>query len=170
MTSVFDSYKTRTIRYLQDHDIYVETYVRTRLRSLGRRLGLYWSDGLVTEHNHDFMDDPAFIAARQRGLRACGEMPKKLRAGVEGTYWRLHVGLWAASHAVQLPGSFVECGVGFGFVSSAIMHYLNWNERDKHFYLFDTFCGLDESLVSPEEFALGRMDSSSPSLPSYAPF
>lgn len=40
------------------------------------------------------------------------------------------------------------------------MKYLDWNDQDKLFYLFDTFCGLDESLVSPEEFALGRMDQS----------
>lgn len=73
----------RVIRYLQDHDIYVRSYVRTRL---GSRLGSfgYWSDGLATQHNHDFMGDPAFIAARKRGLQACGEMPKKQAASVEG--------------------------------------------------------------------------------------
>ena len=71
--------------------------------------------------------------------------------------WRLHICLWAASHAIQLPGSFVECGVGLGFMSLAIMQYLDWNSRDRQFYLFDTFCGLDETQLSKEEILLGRL-------------
>jgi len=143
-------------------DLLMRTYARTRLgsrlTSFLHRHGVYWSDGLATIHNHDFMDDPTYIAARQRGLESCRE--SKEQKEERRDFWRLHVALWGASHAVQLPGSFVECGVSYGFLSLAIMQYLDWNNRDKQFYLFDTFCGLDESLVSPEEFALGRVDQS----------
>ncbi|MBS0623818.1 MAG: class I SAM-dependent methyltransferase [Verrucomicrobia bacterium] len=38
-----------------------------------------------------------------------------------------------------------------GFLSSAIMQYLNWNSLDRQFYLFDTFCGFDSSLLNKEE-------------------
>lgn len=99
-------------------------------------------------HNHDFMKEPRFRRAMQRALQAHGDSVQ---------FWRLHTALWAAAHAVRLPGDFVECGVWKGFLSSGIMSYLEWNRLDKKFFLFDTFCGIDESQVSPEEFAKGNM-------------
>jgi hypothetical protein len=110
----------------------------------------YDQDGLFSSHNCEFMNDSKFVDAYQRGVKAC-----------EGDYlfhWRVHVALWVASHAVNLFGSFVECGVNRGFLSSAIMKYFNWNSLNKQFFLFDTFCGLDEALVSEEEKALGRLE------------
>ena len=112
---------------------------------IARYLDLYNEDGLISLNNHDFIRDPTFIAAYKRGIQ-----------GFE-IRWRLHICLWAASHAIQLPGSFVECGVGLGFMSLAIMQYLDWNSRDRQFYLFDTFCGLDETQLSKEEILLGRL-------------
>jgi macrocin-O-methyltransferase TylF-like protien len=108
---------------------------------------VYDSDGLHTNpaviHNHDFMKDPRFIKAYTRGNQAQGEDQK--------FYWRIHVALWCAAHANKLRGDFVECGVWKGFMSSAIMSYLNWNSLDKRFYLFDTFNGIDEGQVTQEE-------------------
>lgn len=40
---------------------------------------------------------------------------------------RVHVGLWAAQNAISIEGDLVECDVSRGFLSSAIMNYLNWN-------------------------------------------
>src|SRR6202161_3148866 len=74
----------------------------------------YAQDGLISVHSHAFMQDPAFIEAYARGVRAIG--------GVD-TYqwhWRVHIGLWAAKVASQLEGDFAECGVNRGFLSSAI--------------------------------------------------
>jgi Macrocin-O-methyltransferase (TylF) len=115
--------------------------------------GLYWlvrtavpvayaQDGLISVHSHAFMADPAFTKAYARGVRAIG--------GVD-TYqwhWRIHIGLWVAGMASRLEGDFVECGVNRGFLSSAIMDYLDWNSLDRDFYLLDTFAGLDERFVS----------------------
>jgi hypothetical protein len=70
-------------------------------------------------------------------------------------HWRVHVGLWAASCASRIDGDFVECGVNRGFLSSAIMALLDWDRTGKTFYLLDTFTGLDERLVSPEEMSDG---------------
>jgi hypothetical protein len=61
------------------------------------------------------------------------------------------VGLWVAYSASKLPGDFIECGVNRGFLSSAIMQYLNWDSLQKTFYLLDTFGGLDERYVSDVE-------------------
>ena len=63
----------------------------------------------------------------------------------------MYTGLWAATHAAKLSGAFVECGVWKGFLSSAIMDYLDWNSVGKPFYLFDTFDGIDETQVTDEE-------------------
>ena len=114
--------------------------------TLIRRLipAAYASDGLISLHSHAFMQDPGFVNAYQRGVRAIGG---------HDTYqfqWRVHVGLWMASVGAHLDGDFVECGVNKGFMSSAIMEHLDWNTLDRHFYLLDTFRGLDERFVDPQ--------------------
>jgi hypothetical protein len=121
--------------------------VRTELPEQERRKVTYDQDGLRSIHNHEFMSDPAFIRAYQRGIQAVG--------GDYRWHWRVHVGLWAARLALRLPGDFVECGTNRGFLSSAIMCDLNWSDTGRHFYLLDTFSGLDERYVSEEEKRAG---------------
>ncbi len=65
----------------------------------------YREDGLVTTHNCDFTKDPQFQAAYASGER---------QQAMDGIRWRTHVALWAAFHAKQLEGDFVECGVWRG--------------------------------------------------------
>jgi len=119
---------------------------------------VYDQDGLRSIHNHEFMDDPSFRKAYQRGVRATGQDYR--------WHWRVHVGLWAAASAAKLEGDFVECGVNRGFLSSAIMQYLNWDSLGKHFYLLDTFRGLDERFVSEEDKVLGALEKNRESLAS----
>jgi hypothetical protein len=97
------------------------------------------------------MQDPQFIKAYARGLTAIG--------GIDNYqwHWRVHVGLWAARLGSRLQGDFVECGVNRGFLSSAIMEFLDWNGLDRDFYLIDTFAGLDERLVSDLEREAGAL-------------
>jgi hypothetical protein len=110
----------------------------------------YSQDGLQTEHNCDFLQDPLFRAAYQRGVEA---------AGVDyNWHWRVHTGLWAARTAMKIPGDFIEFGTNRGFLSSAIMHDLDWSSRGREFYLLDTFAGLDERFVSDAEKASGVLD------------
>jgi hypothetical protein len=111
---------------------------------------VYDQDGLRSIHNHEFMEDPAFQAAYARGVQA---------AGLDyGWHWRVYTGLWVAQCASKLPGDFVECGVAKGFLSSAIMHLLDWNNTEKTFYLLDTFSGIDQRYVTETELAEGIMD------------
>jgi hypothetical protein len=112
---------------------------------------IYDQDGLRSIHNHEFMDDPAFRNAYQRGVRAAGGEDYQW-------HWRVHVGLWTAACAARLEGDFVECGVNRGFLSSAIMDYLNWDSLGKHFYLLDTFRGMDERFLSPDDKASGTTE------------
>ncbi|MGZ4924496.1 MAG: TylF/MycF/NovP-related O-methyltransferase [Halobacteriota archaeon] len=63
----------------------------------------------------------------------------------------VHIGLWAGFTASKLAGDFVECGVDRGFMSSAIMEFLDWDSLNKTFYLLDTFAGVDPRYVSQED-------------------
>jgi SAM-dependent methyltransferase len=117
---------------------------------------VYDQDGLRSIHNHEFMDDPPFRKAYARGVRAAGDDYR--------WHWRVHIGLWAGVCAARLDGDFIECGVNRGFLSSAIMDYLNWDSLGKHFYLLDTFRGLDERFVSPADRASGAVEKNQKSL------
>jgi hypothetical protein len=108
----------------------------------------YDQDGLRSVHNHDFMADPAFQRAYERGCRGAADYQ---------WHWRVHIGLWAAFTASKHAGDFVECGVNRGFLSSAIMEFLDWDSLDRTFYLFDTFEGLDLGQVSAEELQSGAV-------------
>lgn len=118
----------------------------------------YAQDGLISVHSHAFMQDPQFMAAYARGVQALG--------GVDDYqwHWRIHIGLWAAKVASNLEGDFIECGVNRGFLSSAIMQYLEWNSLDKDFYLLDTFAGLDQRYVSDREREAGALQKNAQNL------
>lgn len=105
---------------------------------------VYDSDGLISIHDHDFLNDPDFQAAYTRGVSAAGDYQ---------WHWRIHIGLWAAATAVKLEGDFVECGVNRGFMSSAIMKRLHWDSTGKTFYLLDTFEGVKTREPSDDEEA-----------------
>jgi len=122
------------------------------VHEIDHRIGIepYDQDGLRSVHNHEFMLDPFFRRAYARGVLAAKEDYH--------WHWRVHVGLWAAYSASKLKGDFVECGVNRGFLSSAIMEFLNWDSLNRTFYLMDTFCGLDERYVSDEEIKRGVLE------------
>lgn len=112
-----------------------------------RGLGLPYEDGLLSRHNRDFLEDPDFVRAYARGVDASGDL---------GWRWRVHIGLWAASTAARHPGDFVECGVNRGFLSTAIMEYLDWDKLGKRFWLLDTFAGIDLSQLEGDELTAAR--------------
>jgi hypothetical protein len=119
---------------------------------------IYARDGLLSVHCHDFMQDPAFKRAYARGVMAIGGKDNYQ------WHWRIHIGLWVAFSASKLEGDFVECGVNKGFLSSAIMEYLDWDSLKKQFYLLDTFSGLDERFVSEDEVRAGALDKNASNL------
>jgi hypothetical protein len=111
----------------------------------------YNRDGLITVHNHTFMGEPQFQRAYDRGVAAIGGDDKYR------IQWRVHVALWAAASAAKLDGDFVECGVNYGFMSSAIMEALDWDQLGKTFYLLDTFAGIDPRFINDDERRNGKI-------------
>ena len=106
----------------------------------------YDQDGLTTVHNADFMRDAHFSRAYEAGV-STGSW------GKSRIHWRLHVVLWAADMASRLEGDFVECGVHRGGTAAAIEAYLGISRTPRRLYLFDTYSGFDESLLSATERA-----------------
>ena len=104
----------------------------------------YCEDALITTHNHEFVEDPAFQKAYARGVKATGGVDYHNR-------WRLYLALWLARTAAKLEGDFVECGVNYGFTASAIMEDLSWNNLGKTFWLIDSFSGADEGQLTEQE-------------------
>ncbi len=108
----------------------------------------YNQDGLATKHNCDFRDDPRFARAYQAGAAT----------GSWGKYqpeWRAYVVCWAASHGMKIDGDFVECGVNRGGNALAVLEYTGLERSGKRFFLLDTFRGLVEDMLTPQEQAQG---------------
>jgi hypothetical protein len=90
------------------------------------------ADGMATVHNDAFMGESRFQKAYERGIKACGSD--------YGIPWRVHQAIWCADNALNVPGDFVELGVGRGFMMSAVLESLpNWNEMNRCLWLFDAF-------------------------------
>jgi O-methyltransferase len=99
------------------------------------RKSTYYGDGLITEHNSDFLKDPLFLESYRLG-KATGSW------GKSDLEWRAYVACWAAEKGKRLGGDFVECGVNRGGLARTVMHYIRFNDMPcSKFYLLDTFCG-----------------------------
>lgn len=110
----------------------------------------YAYDLLYTYHNCDFMKDPRFMESYNLGKAT----------DVNGTvlknydiYWRIHVLCWAANHAKNIPGDFVDCGVNTGIFSRAVINYIDFNSTGKTYFLLDTFSGLAEEYSTEAELS-----------------
>lgn len=112
----------------------------------------FCQDGLITNHNAFFMKDEKYLHSYQVAERTLEQ----------NTYyplnWRSHTLMWAAHHAIKLgEGDFVECGVCRAFMSSGVINYIDFNNhKNRSFYLFDTYCGLVDKQLVPEDIAAYR--------------
>jgi O-methyltransferase len=113
---------------------------------LPRAITSYGTDHLYTTLNADFFEQPKFAEA----YRIAEQLGKPLMPPT-GMEWRIYTLCWVAEQAKHLPGDFVACGVFSGFCDRAIMHYIDFQNTNKTYYLLDTFEGLDARYSSQEE-------------------
>ena len=105
----------------------------------------YAEDAIRVSKNCSFLKDPDFI----RGYNALLKQEPEAK-----TRWRAHITQWAGFYASQLQGDFVETGVNKASFSSSVIEYTNFkNFKNRKFYLFDTFEGMVEDLISENEKA-----------------
>jgi hypothetical protein len=95
--------------------------------------------GCATIHNPECVSSDVFLRAFERGLEGFSENEKIAPA------WNAYVCCWAARQVLNLDGDFVECGVWKGCLTGTVLNYTNnLDNRDKKFWLFDTFDGFVE--------------------------
>jgi hypothetical protein len=105
----------------------------------------YSKMGLITNKNCDFQKDPQFIKAYKSAMRQ-QYMP-------DTDIWRYHVNHWAICQAMKLDGDFVECGVYRGSTAMSNVVYIDFKSiKDRKYYLFDTYNGLDNKVSTDEEY------------------
>jgi O-methyltransferase len=107
----------------------------------------YSHDLLYTYHNADFLKDPLFIESYNLGKKT----DKDALLNNYDIEWRIHVLCWAAFHATQLEGDFVDCGVHTGIFARSVINYVDFTKTNKKYYLLDTFTGLSEKFSSSKE-------------------
>ena len=130
------------------------SFVRQAVNNLLGQLNLqlvdkrirYAEDGLLTTHNHEFLWNEEFVSAIEYVERELGAgWTNRLR-------YRNYIALRLAEYAMNSSKTFVECGVGDGVISLSILKYFEVKSYPKpKFYLFDTFEGLDTTIVPKEE-------------------
>lgn len=111
----------------------------------------YDTDSLCTSNNCDFIKDEKFARAYKTALDTNPWDGFTLQ-------WRTYIVCWFANHVKALEGDFIECGVNTGAYSRAVIEYIDFDKYDKTFYLFDTFNGLAEELVTEREMEVGIND------------
>ena len=119
----------------------------------------YNQDGLATRHNCDFMMDETFLRAYRAGVTTKSWNPAGMTIEswkTDNPAWRAFVICWAAQQGMKLDGDFVECGVNRGGNARTIVDFVGFERSKKTFYLLDTFCGLVDSCLSPEEKNSGK--------------
>ncbi len=107
----------------------------------------YSLNGPWTRHNTDFMRGPRFVHVFKVAETATGWRHP-------GPY-RAYVNCWAAQHALNLEGDFVECGAWLGLKARAVIEYVRFGARDRTFPLVDSYEGLRQTDLTREEIALG---------------
>lgn len=121
--------------------------------------GRYSGDGMIVRgRNLSWLADPAFARSYARGINSGHQWGKGPDSPLH-VEWRVHIALWAASHALRLEGDFVECGVNTGILSLAVCEYLGFEKTNRKMYLFDTFAGTPESMMSDKERAHRKIEN-----------
>jgi O-methyltransferase len=98
---------------------------------------------LTTRMNSSCIQNPAFLKSIEFS---------KLLTKQSRPLWTSYNLIWAANHAFNIEGDFIECGVEKGFHSLSIIHYFkNNNFKNRKFYLLDSWEGVDINSLDRNE-------------------
>lgn len=71
---------------------------------------------------------------------------------ISAWHWNLETVVWAISHALHLPGDFVELGVFKGHTSRIMADYFDFSAIPKKWYLYDTFDGIPDDQIDTDHW------------------
>src|SRR5580698_1965868 len=131
----------RKLGYVRQEQLQKDNFILPKSRIT------YSNDLLYTFHNAEFLNDPLFVESYNLGKYTDGGTLLKNY----DIQWRIHVLCWAAKHAINLEGDFVDCGVHTGIFPRAVINYVDFGRSGKKYYLLDTFGGLDARYSTEEE-------------------
>lgn len=99
--------------------------------------GIFIGDNLLTySRNLGFLDDEVFM----RSFISNTLQDNSEQAEIEKSIiWRTHLLTWAAGNCLKLEGDFVECACYRGTSAKILCDYLDLNNTNKHYYLYDLF-------------------------------
>lgn len=145
---LFKLFGEKAFLFIKKMARYIKIFFTLNANNLPKRGHIsYDADGLITIHNCDFLADPLFIAAYRNGMRASYKLGDDLH--IE---WRAYVACWAADHAKDIDGDYVECGCYTGILSKTVVTYIQFEKmQDKRFFLFDSFKGIKLDLLTEAE-------------------
>ncbi len=112
----------------------------------------YANDLLWTYHNADFLRDSKFVES----YKWCKKIDNGNLLADYDIQWRIYVLCWAAYQVRNLKGDFVDCGVHTGMCARSVIHFVDFAQLDKKYFLFDTFSGMDERFSSAYEMERSR--------------
>lgn len=123
---------------------HMETNVTFLKKLLDRKRFRYQYKGdnfAVKNRNLSFFDETKFADAYEWSANYQFEGKTSPWVAMD-LRWRAHICAWAAFQAKHLEGDFVECGVDTAVLSGAVVRFLDFQNLDRQFYLFDTYAGI----------------------------
>ena len=87
-----------------------------------------------------FLEDPRFVALASKHADL---LP------IANWHWNLQTVLWAARQALKLDGEFMELGVFKGHTTLFVAEYLEFQDIEKRWRLYDTFDGIPDDQLDP---------------------
>lgn len=87
-----------------------------------------------------FLEDPRFVALASKHA---GLLP------IANWHWNLQTVLWAVRQALKLDGEFMELGVFKGHTTLFVAEYLEFQDIEKRWRLYDTFDGIPDDQLDP---------------------
>ena len=93
--------------------------------------GIFTGDNIFTfGRNLSFLDDEKFMSAFSKHVETDAE---------KAIIWRLNILCWAAQQSLRIEGDFVECACYKGISARIVCDYVEFEKRDKKYYLYDLF-------------------------------
>lgn len=113
----------------------------------------FFSDGLRTWHDSDFLSDVNFVKAYSL---ACAENQNFAKPESFNIQWRAYIYSSFIKHALTLPGNCIEFGVARGFMARLVSEMYPSEIAKKTFYLVDTYDGIPSGQASEDELKLAE--------------
>ena len=108
---------------------------------------VYQADGMATHHYSPFLYDDDFRSRYRK-------VADRWTGSALDVRWRVWMQVQCVRQCQSLPGSFAEFGVYRGACSYMMLSALRLRD-DQSFWLFDTFEGIPDAELTPEEVRAG---------------